>query len=511
MPDGETGAFVNGKPVGPGNCPKAVFLPLTKDQTNPVVPEPRFAASYQIGANDAVRFSYGRTARFPEGQASDYAPPFDYGSQFAGLAPYLNPGMYAVTHVYNYNGGVFRSTDPNDYYGTHGIPVDCGFTGYNVPCQSYQEQLYWSVQNGDFGNPVAPLKPVTYSNFDVSYSHLFPHNVSVKLTGWTRRAYDLDITEKVPQRTLFNTVIISPNGSVANYLYSIPTNDGLEIADGLEFYLTKENPYGLSGQISATYNNVRQNVPNADEFHGLLNPLAASGLYRVGYVSPFTSTLAASYRTHSGWRAQMRLDYDDGYPYGDGLLTSFSYGGVNYVVPHVNATNGNVLSNGNTQFVDPSNPGSVFKPNVAATLGTPESNQPQGQLSHANLVAELTLEKTIGVGAVGFTIDNLFNEAYSGPTYPIGDFGLISGGPFNILNSTSYYQGTAGMKLNGNYQPVATGIGGPLTGYNTNCTPNPSAGQTCQTTGGSVNGRGAYINVPNAIGRTFYVYYTIHI
>lgn len=511
LPDGETGMFVNGKPVGPGNCPQAVFLPLTKDQTNPVVPEPRVAASYQMGLNDAVRVSYGRTARFPEGEASDYAPPFNYGGQFSGLPAFLNPGVFALTGVYNLNGGVFRSSDPNDYYGRHGIPTDCGFVGYQVPCQSYQEQLYWSVQNGDFGNPIAPLKPVTYSNYDVSYSHRFAGNVSFKVTGWARRAYNLDIIEKVPQRTLFNTVIVGPDGSVSKYLYSIPTNSGVEVADGLEFFLTKENPYGLSGQISATYNNVRQNVPSADEFHALLNPIAASGMYRVGYVSPVTSTLAASYRTHSGWRIQGRLDYDIGYPYGDGLLTSFSYGGHNLIVPHVNATNGNVLSNGNTQFVDPSNPGSVIKPNIDATLGTPESNQAQGQLSHSNLVAELTLEKTVGNGALGVQIFNLFNEAYTGPTFPNGDFGFIAGGPFSYLNSSSYYQGGAGMQLNSHYQPVATGVGGPLTGHQLNCIPDPTTGTTCLTTGGGVNGTSAYINVPNGVGRTFYVYYTLHI
>ncbi len=414
--------------------------------------------------------------------------------------------MFAATGIYNPN-TYYKSTDPNDYYGRRGIPTDCGFVNHWVPCQSYQEQLYWSVENGDFGNPIAPLSPVTYSNFDVSWSHQFKGNLSLKLTGWTRRAYDLDIIQPIPQESLFGSVIIGPDGSVSNYILKIPTNDGIENADGLEFFLTKLNPIGLSGQVSATYNNVRQNVPptGADEFHGLLTSNTAGQLFRVGYVSPFTSALALSYKTRNGWRLQTRWDYDIGYPYGDGLLTSFAYAGKTYNVPHTNVTGG-----GQTQYIDPSNPGSVFHPNIAATLGVPESNQAAGQLSHDNLVASMTLEKTVGAGAIGITINNLFNEAYSGPTYPIGDFGAEIQGPFTALNSGSYYQG-GGFKLNGNYQPVATGIGGPLTGYQTNCTPNPAAGITCQTTGGGVNGRGAYINVPNAIGRSFYVYYTVHI
>ncbi len=502
LPDGETGLLVDGKPVGPGNCPHSFFEPLTKYQTNPTVPEPRLAASYEIGPNDALRFSYGRTARFPHGEDSDYAPGPGYADQFAALPAYLNPGVFANIGAYNIN-TPYKSTDPNDYYGRHGIPTDCGFNGYQVPCQSYQQQIYWSVINGDFPNPLSILTPVTYSNFDLSYSHQFPAGFSFKATGWTRRAYNLDIVEQVPQTDLFGVTLKNPDGSTSFLNLHHATNNGIEIADGLEFYLTREQPFGLSGQLAATYNNVRQNVPptGADEYHGVLSALPSTQLFRVNYVSPMTSTLALSYHTHDGWRLQTRLDFDIGYPYGNGLFYNLNYGSQTYNVPHTNASGG-----GQTQFVDPSDPGSAFKPNIAATLGVPEANQAQGLLSHSNLVAEVTLEKSIGKSAIGISVFNLFNEAYSGPTAVNGDFGSIQGGPFAYFNGT--LNQAPGLNYNGAYQPVATGVAGPLTGYNTNCTPNRSTGTTCLNAGATVNGRGPYINLPNAIGRQFTFYFT---
>lgn len=455
-----------------------------------------------MGLNDAVRFSYGRTARFPHGEDSDYAPSATFANAFAGLPAYLNPGIYANIGTYNIN-TPYASSKPTDYYGTHGIPTDCGFNGYLVPCRTYQQQMYWSVMNGDFPNPLSILVPVTYSNFDLSYMHRFKHNLSFKLTGWTRRAYDLDIVEQIPSTDLFGVTLKGPTGATQFLNLHHATNNGLEIADGLEFYLTKENATGLSGQLSATYNNVRQNVApaSADEFHGIVAPTQVNQLYRVGYVSPFTSTLAASYRTTSGWRLTARFNYDIGYPYGDGTMTGIGYGSGTFNVPHTNATGG-----GQTQFVDPANPGSAFKPNIAATLGTPESAQAQGQLSHANLTADLTLEKKLGRSSIGVSILNVFNEAYSGPVYPSGDFGAIAGGPFAYFNGTLYQK--PGFRLNPNYQPVATGISGPLTGYNTSCTPNPAAGVNCLAAGGVVNGKNAYLNLPNNVGRSFYVYFT---
>ena len=89
--------------------------------------------------------------------------------------------------------------------------------------------------------------------------------------------------------------------------------------------------------------------------------------------------------------------------------------------------------------------------------------------------------------ALGFTVNNVFNELYTG----------------------SYFFG-----LNDRYQPVATGIAGPLTGFSTD--PNafapygPSLGLQ-QQYGNFVHGNGAYLNIPNASPRTFFIYFQVKI
>ena len=110
-------------------------------------------------------------------------------------------------------------------------------------------------------------------------------------------------------------------------------------------------------------------------------------------------------------------------------------------------TNTNVTSpigsTGATQYVDPANPGSLFKPVISATRGTPESSSAGGVLSNSRLLTNLTLE-------------------YSPPRNQRETFGLLINNLFNSLYGGSTNNGVPA--LNGRYQPVATGIGGPLTG-----------------------------------------------
>jgi hypothetical protein len=77
----------------------------------------------------------------------------------------------------------------------------------------------------------------------------------------------------------------------------------------------------------------------------------------------------------------------------------------------------------------------------------------------------------------------------------------------NIFNV--FDQKYTGAALNGLYQPVATGLSGPLSGINTNCYA-AVAPIGCSNYLPLVRGQEAYINVPNATGRNYYVYLTIH-
>src|SRR6202011_1505205 len=104
-------------------------------------------------------------------------------------------------------------------------------------------------------------------------------------------------------------------------------------------------------------------------------------------------------------------------------------------------------STGATQYVDPRNPGSLFRPNIDARRGTPESASAGGVLSAARfgptqITVEYTSRRNPRAGTIGALMANVFNQLYGQPG------------------------------LNPRYQPIATGIAGPYSGYSSlACTP----------------------------------------
>ncbi len=520
--DPNTGMF-NGKPMGPGNCPVATFLPLTQYQANPIVPEPRIALSYRIANNDAVRFSWGRTVRFPDYVFTDsgenpapYAPYYNLPSHLN--TNFIQPFWWTLTGAFT----PYNITNPNNYYSNNSIATTCGMTdfGLAVPCTSYGEQLYWTGFNGDFGKPLFPLAPITYSNFDFSWEHQFGGGWSFKATPWSRRAYDLDISTQIVNTGL--PTFKNADGSTGYHQFGLISNNGIEIARGAEFYLTKSTPWhGITGSISASFQHVVQNTDPNNAPKGLSADLSGSAnnettgaqtqasgyfnkLFNVDYVTPFSSSLTLNYQApRGGWRLQTQWFYDAGYPYGQGNNVIQLFNGT----PHI-LKNSNDCTGGSIAFADPTNPGSCFSPNIVATRGTNEGDFANQVFSHPNLIAEITIEKTMGQGKLGFTINNLFNEIYTGPTIPYGqDFGQtgprLSTAALNDQGSNFGANGAypvSGLFLNPAYQPVATGVSGPLTGQGLyGNTTAKEAALLCATC--------AYIHLPNGQGRTYYVYY----
>jgi hypothetical protein len=141
------------------------------------------------------------------------------------------------------------------------------------------------------------------------------------------------------------------------------------------------------------------------------------------------------YKSKGGLRINPQISYNKGYPQNPGSLTAVFLNGVPVNVPNTNVTGpSNGLSPG--AFVDPANPGTIPKPNVLATLGTPTSASAGGILSHAQFSTNLSIEfsppntrSTFGV-----QIFNVFDELYAKPS------------------------------LNTDVQPVSTGVFGPQTG-----------------------------------------------
>lgn len=415
---------------------------------HPRVLEPHFAFTYRASPIDSIRFSYGRTLEFA------FLARYTQGIQNrAFLAPFVG----------------IPSWDNR----TQAAAAFCGQDG-NLPCADYAEQLFWEYQNGEIGKIVQPVRPETFNNYDLSYAHQFPNNLAVKITPFFRRGYDV--------LTLTNTIrAINPLTGTPIFNPRQFGNDGTNKTTGVEFLLTKDAAYGLSGQLSATYVNELSNVPpliaSEDIFPVIpAASLALGNIYRVGYLSPFQAQLSANYKTRNGWRINPIITYNKGYPLNIGSVTAVFINGLPYNVPSTNLTNPNGPA-GSSLYVDPQNPGSLFNPIVAAARGTPETSSPGGILSSARMSTNMTIEYSPprGGATYGVQITNLFNQLYSLPSA-------------NTL-----------------YQPVAPGIAGPLTGISNNAKTFPGLGFT--SFGPDQHGQSPYLIRPNNTPITFRVYY----
>lgn len=455
------GTVVNGEDVSGLPDPSKDRFNYDDQTRRAKVLEPRLAVSYQLGANNAVRASYARSVQFA---ALAFV---DLTTDRRSYTPYVGIPAY------------------NSFAGAGPVFI-CGPTG-DRRCRDYADQLFWENQNNYAGVPIQPTKPATFSNWDFSFSHLFSNAVAVKVTPFYRRGYDAAVLVAAPKLTAAGAPVLDSNGSpVLNP--SVTTNLGVNRTTGVEMQVTKDAAYGLSGQLTATYINELTNIlptqVNEDFFPSVsLASLALGNVYRVGFLSPFQTNLAVQYKTHSGFRINPILQYNNGYPLGAGnVAQTFLYGRA-LNVPNTNLTNSGQLggSAGATAYVDPQNPGSITNPNVAVTRGTPEKASAGGFLSPQNLTASLSLEYAPpkSRSTFGVLVTNLFNNVYNIPS------------------------------INQRYQPLGTGLSGPLTGQTTGSVLYPGSGfanYSAQRFGTS-----AYLINPNLTPREVRFYYTLNL
>jgi hypothetical protein len=390
----------------PGPCPDPAKDRYASDlhRTSSTL-QPRFGIAYQYNPRNSITFNYGRSVEIP-------------------------PIAFVDDRV------------PRSQYNAFlGVPSDsnvCGPTGDRV-CRDYADQVYWYNQNAGGGVPIAPAKPSTFNNFDMSLQHDFGNGLSAKLTPFYRRGYDVLASFSAPLISN-GAPVLDQNGNPLTGPAQT-SNLGTSYTTGVEFYMTKTATYGLSGSLSLTYINEFSNViplsGNEDFFPSIpAVSLFQGNLYRVGFISPFNGVAALQYKWRSGWRVNPIIGFNVGYPIGTGLITAYQLNGKNYNLPSTNVTNANGSTSA-TQYVDPANPGTVFHPNVAASRGTPEKNSPGGVLSAPRVnIANLDVEynKPGTRSTVGLLVSNIFNQIYGQPGF------------------------------NGRYQPVATGISGPKSG-----------------------------------------------
>ena len=403
------GAFnANGQPI----------VLASQQAIHPLTPEPRAAFSFQIGKNDAIRASYGRTQELPPNSVIDHRDARAYYDAAFPFAPDPIAGNV------------------------------CGVTQSN-PCTSFGEQLYWDNQSAVSGIPIQPTLPETFNNYDFSYSHQFPAGIGVKVTPFYRRGYNAVATVSNPLVDKSGNPILTPTGGLV-FGPSVATNLGLEKTTGVEFLLSRDVAYGLTGEVEMTYLNELSNVvplSSSEDFFPSIPgaSLALGNLYRVGFLSPLQGTLALGYKMRSGWKINPIVTYNHGYPIGNGTIGQIFIGKNAFNVPATNTTvNGQTTfsggSTGAMQYVDPFNPGSVFKPNVDATRGGTLTPSAGGALTASRFATNLDLEFSPpgSHNTFGVLVTNLFGNIYGQPS------------------------------INSRWQPVATGIGGARTGYTTN-------------------------------------------
>jgi len=447
------------------------FVTVSDQQRSPFLVEPRIAVSYQLTKNDSVRASFGRSAEFAPLAFVDLIDPAGHYAAYAGIPSY----------------DVFANFQAGTPFNPAAYPAHfCGVTG-NLACQNYADQLHWENQNFLQGVPIQPVKPETFSNWEASYSHQFPNGIGMKITPFYRRGYDALALVAQPRIGANGAPLTDPATGDILLGPSTATNLGINRTTGVEFFLSREAAYGLSGSISATYINEFSNVVPSPLIQEDFFPpiptqsLALGNQYRVGFVSPFNATLAVSYKTHNGFRFNPIITYTRGYPAGVGNITAAYVNGVAYNIPNTNTAQGSAFgANLSPNFVDPQNPGSAFKPNIAATRGTPETASAGGFITNPRLRTNVSLEYSTprGHNTFGVLVTNLFNQTYSGvPTY------------------------------NSRYQAVATGIAGPKTGYSRIPVLYPEIGS--QQYLPFQFGNDPYRIVPNSTPQTIRLYYQL--
>jgi len=417
---------------------------LANKYINPRTVDPRAAVSYQMGRNDSLRFGYGRSTTFLNAQTAG-TPASLYNAEALQHIPALD-----------------TAAAPACGSGTN--PAAARFK-----CANYAQQLYWLYDQNfdapDLGGATAQVA----SNYDITYQHQFRNGFGMRVTPFYK------LSSGLPSFALLSETTDAITGAILTEVFT-SNNSGLNRTTGVEFGLTTpERPVGFDGFFSATYQNVLTSAPPL--INGEANlPIIGSGslalgdVYRAGYVSPFVARLGVEYKTKFGLRLNPILQYDRGFPFnvGDLIASRSAIFGAFQNIPQVNVGPGRTLIPGfngatggslSTNYVDPAMPGSVFKPNIAATRGTPESASAGGILYHPDLEADMTVEYKAGRNTFGVQATNLFGNVYNG---------VVPG-------------------VNPYYQPVATGVAGPQTSQVKQAVPDFQ--------GGIYNNRG-FANVP---------------
>jgi hypothetical protein len=286
----------------------------------------------------------------------------------------------------------------------------------------YQQTLL-DLNTNDFAQ-YTPLLPRRAVNADFSFEHDFGGGISARLTPYYRKGTDYTVVTRQLLLTL-------PNGTPV-FGASKNVSAGVNESTGIEFAVQRNAQFGLSGLLDATYDNT---IANYDfGFFATNNParLAAGHRFHVTYTPPLQGTVNLAYNSRGGLHASTTVSYECCYRYGVGKKTFvFGANGAPVEVLNTDLTSGSGAA-GAYYLTNPSNPGTPFAPNIVASRGTPEGNDPGTLFGPAITTVNVTVSQEFGkpphTFEVGVRAQNLFGnytpaEIFPNPYYGFGGFG----------------------------------------------------------------------------------------
>ncbi|MHB8146750.1 MAG: carboxypeptidase regulatory-like domain-containing protein, partial [Vulcanimicrobiaceae bacterium] len=381
----DIGARIDGEQNKFGPTPYGFTTPsdvspasLSNDFLQPRVFEPRLAVAYQMGHNDAIRFSYGRSTQFFFGQT--LGTPFNV----SGVSPLLaalpaktgascGSGYHGPGTGYVQNPAIPNAKNPNG--------------GYYFQCPNYAASVAWLFDQNLDAPDLGGYGPPTYSNFDLGYTHLFSKGAlrgwSTKITAYAERGFNVE------QNVLLLNGPPNPITGQSSASVFTTTANGNEKKFGIEAQLTTPDVHrgqsGFSGFLTFDYINALTNTPpvaGSSNLPILAAQLLQTGQYfKAGYVPPVSAVLGFTYHFKSGITITPTIFANGGFPFGVGQTSIGYVNGQLMTLPETNYGAPNlpyagVGGPGNaynaSYFVDPQVPGSYLNPNIAASRGYAE-------------------------------------------------------------------------------------------------------------------------------------------
>jgi hypothetical protein len=408
--------------------------------------EPRAAASYQLGPDDSIRASYGRSTLFFFGQTlgtpinAASVNPLLYGipAKDSAAAPACGSGTHGPGAGYAQNPALDQNTVANG-----------GLPSYFFKCPNYATSIV-SLYDQFFDAPdLGGFGPPTYNNFDFAYSHQFSKGL---VRGWASHTTAYARTGfNVEQNVFLAAGPPNPITGQTSAAVFTTTANGNERTFGLEEQITTpeipKGRSGFSGYVTADYINEYTNTPPVAGGSNLpiLDQylLQSNQYFHAGFVPPVTFSTGLTFQTKSGIRITPSLLANLGYAFGVGQSSYGFINGVLYNIPETNfganlpysGINGPNNPYNASYYVDPQVPGTTAKPNIAGNRGYNEpaiaGNNRSPAQAYLNLNVEIPLTKNATIGVEAF---NLANNVYNVP------------------------------QVNTQYQPVGRGVAGPQTG-----------------------------------------------